>query len=134
VKPASRRPARQPARWPVVVTRRFERALDAMLDHHAALQHLHPDAGAKALRLIELVQNDLAPLLAEQPDIGRPAQLHLLHNPAESAWIARLAPLSARRRLQAREWLLDDFWILYYRSADAVYLVSARHEREAQYR
>ncbi len=105
-----------------------------MLDHYAALQHLHPDAGAKALRLIELVQNDLAPLLAEQPDIGRPAQLHLLHIPAESAWIARLAPLSARRRLQAREWLLGDFWILYYRSADAVYLVSARHSREAQYR
>lgn len=134
MKPAPRRPVPQPARWPVVVTHRFERALDAMLDHYAALHHLHPDAGAKALRLIELLQTDLAPLLAVQPDIGRPAQLHLLHNPAESAWMARLAPLSARRRLQAREWLLDDFWILYYRSADAVYLVSARHAREAQYR
>ena len=132
--PASRRPARRQIRLPVVVTHRFERALNAMLDHYAALQHLHPDAGAKAQRLIDVVQTKLPPLLAAQPDIGRPAQLHLLHNPVESAWIAKLAPLSARRRLQAREWLLDDFWILYYRSAGAVYLVSARHAREAQYR
>jgi hypothetical protein len=45
-----------------------------------------------------------------------------------------LAPLTAHRRLQAREWRLGDFWSLYRRSADALYLVSARHEREAPYR
>jgi hypothetical protein len=105
-----------------------------MLDHYVTLQHLHPDVGARAPCLIELVQSDLAPLLAAQPDIGRPALLHLLHNPAESAWITRLAPLSACRRLQAREWLPGDFWILYYRSADVMYLVSAWHTREAQCR
>jgi len=125
---------KSPPRLPVVATRRFERALEAMLDHYESLQHLHPDAGASALRLIELVELELAPLLSAQPDIGKPAVLHLLHNPAEAAWLTRLAPLSAHRRLQAREWLLGDFWILYYRSADAVYLASARHEREAQYR
>ena len=38
-----------------------------------------------------------------------------------------------RRRLQAREWLLGDSWILYYRTAGAVYLVSVRHERETAY-
>ena len=42
--------------------------------------------------------------------------------------------VTGRRRLQAREWLLGDFWILYYRSSQAVYLASARHEREAEYR
>ena len=30
---------------PVVVTKRFERAVDALLDHCEALRHLHPDAG-----------------------------------------------------------------------------------------
>ncbi len=123
-----------PRKLPVVATRRFERALDALLDHYASLRHLHPDAGARALRLIDLVECELAPLLAAQPDIGRPANLSLLQTEIEAAWLTRLAPLTARRRLQAREWLLGGFWILYYRSAEAVYLASARHEREAAYR
>jgi len=121
-------------RLPVVVTRRFERALEALLDHYESVRHLHPDAGSRALRLIELVEGELPRLLAVQPDIGRPAQLTLTRSQDESAWLERLAPLTARRRLRAREWLLGDFWILYYRSADAVYLASARHEREAKYR
>ena len=123
-----------PRRLPVVATRRFERALNALLDHHDGLRHLHPDAGSRALRLIDLVENELPRLLAAQPDIGRPAQLSLIQSDAEKNWLNRLAPLTARRRLQAREWLLGEFWILYYRSSRAVYLASARHEREAAYR
>ena len=58
----------------------------------------------------------------------------LIQSQAEKDWLNRLAPLTARRRLEAREWLLGDFWILYYRSSRAVYLASARHQREAEYR
>ena len=121
-------------RLPVVATRRFERALDALLNHYDSLRHLRPDAGTRALQLIELVESELPRLLATQPDIGRPAQLSLIQSEAEKSWLNRLAPLTARRRLQAREWLLGEFWILYYRSSRAVYLASARHEREAEYR
>ena len=123
-----------PRRLPVVATRRFERALDALLDYYESLRHLHPDAGSRALRLIELVEGELPRLLSAHPDIGRPAQLSLMQSESEKNWLNRLAPLTARRRLQAREWLLGDFRILYYRSASAVYLASARHEREAEYR
>ncbi len=123
-----------PRRLPVVVTRRFERALEAILDHYESLRHLHPDAGSRALSLIERVEVELPQLLAVRPDIGRPAQLSLTQTDSEQHWLKRLAPLTARRRLQAREWLLGDFWILYYRAAGAVYLASARHEREAEYR
>ncbi len=119
---------------PVVATRRFERSLDALLDHYDSLRHLHPDAGARALRLIDLVESELPRILAAQPDIGRPAQLTLDMSESEKNWLERLAPLTASRRLQAREWLLSDFWILYYRTATAVYLASARHERESEYR
>lgn len=122
-----------PRRLPVVVTRRFERALKAILDHYESLRHLHPDAGSRALRLIDLVEGDLPRILAAHPDIGRPAQLSLTMSNSERNWLLRLAPLTARRRLQAREWLLGDFWILYFRTASAVYLASARHEREAEY-
>ena len=122
-----------PRRLPVVVTRRFERALDAILDRYESLRHLHPDAGSRALRLIDLVEAELPRLLAAHPDIGRPAQLSLTQSKFEQKWLERLAPLTARRRLQAREWLLGEFWILYYRTSGAVYLVSARHEREAEY-
>ena len=118
----------------MVATRRFERALDALLDHYESLRHLHPEAGARAMRLIDLVEDELPLLLAVQPDIGRPALLSLTQSIAESAWVSRLAPLTAQRRLQAREWLHEGFWILYYRSSRAVYLASARHEREAEYR
>lgn len=123
-----------PRRLPVVATRRFEQALEALLDHYESLRHLHPDAGARALRLIELVEGDLPRLLGAQPDIGRPVHLSLTQSQAEKHWLLRLAPLTARRRLQAREWLLDEFWILYYRGSTAIYLASARHEREAEYR
>lgn len=123
-----------PRRLPVVATRRFERALDALLDDYESLRHLHPDAGSRALRLIDLIESELPQLLAAHPEIGRPAQLSLIQSESEKNWLSRLAPLTARRRLQAREWLLGDFWILYYRSSSAVYLASARHEREAGYR
>jgi len=125
---------RAPRRLPVVVTQRFERALEAILDHYDSLRHLHPDAGLRALGLIDRVEVELPQLLAEHPDIGRTAQLSLLQNESEQHWLKRLVPLTTRRRLQAREWLLGDFWILYYRAAGAVYLASARHEREAEYR
>ena len=72
-------------------------------------------------------------LLAVQPDNGRPALLSLTQSIAETAWVSRLAPLTAQRRLQAREWLHEGFWILYYRGSTAIYLASARHEREAGY-
>ena len=123
----------QARRLRVVATRRFERALDAILDHYQSLRHLHPDAGARAIRLIDLVEGELPLLLAAQPDIGRPALLSLTQSHAETAWLSRLAPLTAQRRLQAREWLHDGFWILYYRGSTAIYLASARHEREAGY-
>jgi len=123
-----------PRRLPVVVTRRFERALEAMLDHYDSLRHLHPDAGSRALAPIDQVEFELPRFLAAHPDIGRPAQLSVLQDESERHWIERLAPLTARRRLQAREWLLGDFWILYYRATGALYLASARHEREAEYR
>ncbi len=123
-----------PRRLPVVATRRFEHALDGLLDHYDSIRHLHPDAGSRALRLVDLVEGELPRLLAAQPDIGRPAHLSLLQSESEKSWLHRLAPLTAHRRLQAREWLLGDFWILYYRSSSAVYLASVRHEREAEYR
>ena len=86
------------------------------------------------MRLVDLVERELPQLLAARPDIGRPAQLSPTQSESGKTWLNRLAPLTARRRLQAREWLLGDFWILYYRTSSAVYLVSARHEREAEYR
>jgi hypothetical protein len=122
-----------PRRVPVLATRRFEHALEAMLAHYESLRHLHPDAGSRALQLIDLVERELVPLLSAQPDIGRPAQMSVLGSRSERDWLNRLAPLTARGRLQAREWRLCEFWILYYRSATMVHLVSARHEREAEY-
>ena len=82
---------------------------------------------------LPLVEEELPRILATHPDIGRPAQLSRAMSDSEQNWLRRLAPLTARRRLQAREWLLGDFWILYYRTASAAYLASARHEREAEY-
>jgi hypothetical protein len=118
---------------PVLVTRRFERAVEALLNHYEQVRHLHPDAGSQALRLIELVEKELPQVLALHPDIGRPAQLTRRVSTAERDWLQRLAPLTAQRRLQAREWLLGEFWILYFRTADSVYLASVRHERQAEY-
>ena len=123
-----------PRRLPVVVTRRFERALDEILDHYDSLRDLHPDAGSRALGLIDRIEVELPQLLAAHSDIGRPTQPSLMQNDSEQHWLKRLAPLTACRRLQARELLLGDFWILYYRAASALYLASARHEREAEYR
>jgi hypothetical protein len=123
-----------PRRVPVIATRRFERALEELLDFYDGLRHMHPDAGSRALELIEMVEGALPELLALQPDIGRVAQLSSSQSDEERQWLLRLAPLTARRRLQAREWRVGGFWILYYRTSSAVYLASARHERESGYR
>src|SRR3972149_2583969 len=64
-----------------------------------------PTQGSRALRLIDLVEAELPRLLAAHPDIGRPAQLSLTRSKFEQKWLERLAPLTARRLLQAREWL-----------------------------
>ena len=122
-----------PRLLPVIVTRRFERALGRLLDHYESVRHLHADAGSRALQLIDTVENELPRLLSVQPDIGRRALLGIAESQAEKDGLARLARLTAGRRLQAREWRVSDFWVLYYRSSSAVYLVSARHEREAEY-
>ena len=45
----------------------------------------------------------------------------------------RLPVVVTRRFERALEALLDHYWILYYQTAGAVYLASARHEREAEY-
>lgn len=118
---------------PVIVTRRFERALGRLLDHYESVCHLYADAGSRALQLVDMVENELPHLLSAQPDVGRRALLSIAESQAENDWLARLATLTAGRRLQAREWRVSDFWMLYYRSSSAVYLVSARHEREAGY-
>ncbi|MBI2317477.1 MAG: hypothetical protein HYY28_15725 [Betaproteobacteria bacterium] len=80
-----------PRRPPVVVTRRFERALEAILDHYDSLRHLHPDAGSRALGLIDRVEVELPQLLAAHPDLGRPAQLSLMQDESERHWLKRLA-------------------------------------------
>ena len=46
----------------------------------------------------------------------------------------RLPVVVTRRFERALEALLDYYWILYYRTASAVYLASVRHEREEEYR
>lgn len=109
---AHRRNTNAPRLLPVIATRRFERALDALLDHYSIFRHLHPDEGSRALLLIDVVESALPRLFAAQPDIGRPVQLTLTQSQAEKNWLTRLAPLTARRRLQAREWLVSDFWVL----------------------
>ena len=38
-----------------------------------------------------------------------------------------------RRFKRVLDALLDYYWILYYRTASALYLASVRHEREAEY-
>lgn len=59
-------------------------------------------------------------LLGAQPNSGRRVTLQLTRLESERSWLNRLAPLTVRRQLQAREWVSGDFWILYYRGADAV--------------
>lgn len=119
---------------PVVVTRRFERAVEALLAYYEAVAHLHPDAGSRALEMIDAVELKLPTLLGNDPCIGRRAVLSRSQSDLEREWLRRLAPLTAGRRLEAREWHVEGFWILYHRTATAVYLASARHVRELGYR
>jgi hypothetical protein len=118
----------------VIYTRRFERALEALIDYYDAIHHLHPDAGSRAVDLLTVVQHKLPALLVAQPRIGRRVALSVSQSQAEIAWLTRLAPLTAGRRLEAREWLVEGFWILYHRTPTVLYVASARNEREASYR
>ena len=60
---------------PVVVTKRFERAVGALIDHCETLRHLHPDAGTRAWQWVEAIESRVRQLLGAQPNIGRRAAL-----------------------------------------------------------
>ena len=60
---------------PVVVTKRFERAVDALLDHCEALRHLHSYAGTRAWQLVAAIESRVPQMLGAQPNIGRRAAL-----------------------------------------------------------
>ena len=86
---------------PVVVTKRFERAVDALLDHCEALRHLHPDAGTRAWQWVEAIESRVPQMLGAQPNIGRrEAPPHgtsggsvPLALPAPNSWRQEAAPL-----------------------------------------
>jgi hypothetical protein len=120
---------------PVLVTLapRLDRVLDRLADYFAAAQEAHPESGSRFVRLIDRIPAKLLPLLAEQPDIGRPAKLVGKGSLVEQAILEELVEITGNGRWEVREWSDDGFTVLYYRSATQVVLASIKDDRQQSY-
>lgn len=92
----------------------------------------NPDAFVK---LLDELENHLMPNLERFPGLGRPF-FNRLHRSVE---VENQLP-GLRQRLQGlglgqelREYLLRDYWVIYTKSVDAVYLLAVKHHRQLSF-
>lgn len=111
----------------VVVYRAFEKALAAAQDFL-----IQNDALPAAQRLLDRALDELPELLAQFPRMGRE---FLARNP-ETPQVAA-AQEQARALLdtdvELREFILDDYLVLYAIKGRTVYLLSLRHHRQSTF-
>ncbi len=104
----------------VMGTTNFARNLEALRDFHTE----HPDAFVKA---VVRLQDEVLPLLRQQPHVGR------LHDRGQ---LPRPIIDRVRNRLGGgvlREVLLDEYVVLYLVGEKLLALVSIRHQRELDF-
>ncbi|GEM_PF-5293120 len=112
---------------------RFLRALDGVAAHYAEQRHAHPDAGAALDEFLAALENEVVPLLLEQPGLGSVVSLEPdgFDDSAQAA--LRIARATRGARPLARQWRVGPFWLLYIEIDGRLILLSARHERQRNY-
>ena len=115
----------------------MRRAIDAVLDYYDMMCDRYPDAGSSAMRMLDLLEEKVIPLLSSQPNIGRPFGINDAQSKREQAQLQAFQLAVQSEKLRAREWVINDFLLLYYVGQNTkqtrVYLISIRHGKQSHY-
>jgi hypothetical protein len=117
---------------PVRVTARFERAVQQQIAYYRIWASRYPGSGRALAKVLRKLTLEVNPMLAEQPGIGRRISSAPGEDTSEREALARLIPHEQALNAELREWVVDEFVLLYVVTPDAVYLASLRHSKQGQ--
>jgi hypothetical protein len=115
----------------LIVSDNFAASLDAMTDFYANQRYLYPEAGSRLVAFIDALDQEIVPLLARQPGIGRLIELKV---PASD--LASLKVLLGKNRGQRfilRQWFYGPFALKYAYDSERLVLLSAKHQSQRDY-
>ncbi len=92
---------------------------------------IEADAPRSYDRLLDVLLESVIPNLEQFPQMGRPFLSRQAQSVESQALIERLKTRSGRGEI--REYLMDDYLILYASIGDAVYLLSIRHHKQLSF-
>lgn len=112
---------------PVRITANFQANLDSIRDFLVAAA-----AAAEFERLLDRLFDEIIPNLTRFPDLGRDFAARM---PQSAEGVAALAALrrKAGRDTTLREYITDDYLLLYAVRAGTVFLLSIRHHRQLSF-
>lgn len=114
----------------IVVASTFRVSLREISLYYRDLRDTFPDAGARFRRLVEGLTLEILPSIARQPGLGRRFALYRDDNPVERRWVASVeAVLAEHPGAELREWLSDQFALLYVVTDAVVVFVALKHHR-----
>lgn len=111
----------------VRVTANFQANLDTISDFLIAVA-----APAEFERLLSRLLDEIIPNLARFPDLGRDFSARIPLSTEGSAALAALRR-KAGRDTMLREYITDDYLLLYAIRGDTVFLLSIRHHRQLSF-
>jgi hypothetical protein len=117
----------------MITTAHFKNAVEQHICYYEAQQAHYPNAGARLLQFLDALEHRVIPMLAANPQLGRPVLLDLTHAAQDTALFEAISQLQTAQGLQARRWVIAPFVVLYFQNQDAVYLVSIKHEKQDAY-
>ena len=112
---------------PVRSTANFEANLDSIRDFLVAAA-----APAEFERLLDRLFSEIIPNLARFPDLGRDFAARMPQSAEGTAALASLRR-KAGRDTTLREYITDDYLLLYAVRAGAVFLLSIRHHHQLSF-
>jgi len=98
----------------------------------AIRQFLAPEGEAAFRRLLDRLFDNIVPTLCRFPQSGRPFLGHAVHSLEARALVGRLEGLREPGD-DLREFVLDDYLVLYLLRADRVIFLALKHHRQLSF-
>lgn len=117
----------------LITTAHFKNAVERHIGYYEAQQAHYPAAGARLLEFLDALEHRVMPMLAANPQLGRPVLLDLTQTAQDTALFQTINQLQTAQGLQARRWVIVPFVVLYFQNQDTVYLVSMKHKKQDTY-
>ena len=93
---------------------------------------LEPEGKAAFVRLLDRLFGDIVPTLCRFPQSGRPLLNHAVGSVEAQALVDRLK-VSLRKGDDLREFVVDDYVVLYLIRSNRLYFLAVKHHRQLSF-